>query len=262
MLGPVELLEAQTVDLPISLNGVGLEERLGDNIPENASFVDAEGNEVQIGDYLDGSTPLILNFVYHDCPMLCSIALESFGETLKRLDLGVGNEFDILTLSIGAGETPEMAANAKARMIGKLQTDEAEQGWHFLTGDESNIRTLTDAVGYNFKWVESSQEYAHPATLIFVSGDGVVTRYLHGIDFPVADMKMAIVEASEGEVGTPLDQFVLYCLRYDSNANSYVLHASNLMRLGGFLTLMMIGVGLAVYWRRERSKQEQRFTRT
>jgi len=262
-LSIVDAAAQQRVDLPPTLiEGVGLDEHLGDYLPPDASFLNAAGDEVSIGQYLNADKPLVLQFVYHDCPMLCSIALESFGEMLKGLEFSPGADFDILTVSFAAGETPEMAAASKDRMIRKIRSDEAAEGWHFLVGDEANIKTLTEAVGFQYKWVESSGEYAHPATLIFVSEEGVVTRYLNGIDHPVADVRRAIVEASEGTVGTAIDQFVLYCFRYDPAENSYVLHASNLMKLGGMFTLLMLGVGLFVFWRRERNDQEQGLPRT
>jgi len=247
----------QRIDLPPTLiEGVGIDAQLGDYIPSDASFLNAAGDEVKIGQYLNADKPLVLQFVYHDCPMLCSIALESFGEMLKGLALDPGSDFDILTVSFAPGETPQMASDAKERMIRKIHSSEAGKGWHFLVGDEANIKMLTESVGFNYKWIESTGEFAHPETLVFVSDEGVVTRYLNGIDHRVADVRRAIVEASKGTVGTAVDQLVLYCFRYDPNENSYVLHASNLMKLGGMFTLLLLGVSLFVFWRRERNDQD------
>ena len=248
---------AQISDLPTSLNGVGLDQLLGESISADVLFNDASGEEVSISELLDGKTPVILNFVYHDCPMLCSVVLDSFTETLKQMPWTPGDQFDVFTVSFSAEETPEMAFDAKERILKKLGKPEAATGWHFLTGSEESISSLTESVGFKFKWVESTQEFAHPSALIFVSGDGVITRYINGVNYPAADVRRAVVEASEGKVGSALDQVLLYCYRYDPDSNSYVLHATNLMKVGGMLTLIVIGIGLFVFWRRERSRQKQ-----
>ncbi len=250
-------VQAQTGSLPSSLGGVGLEEMLGDTIPLETAFLNESGQSVQLADFFDGKTPVIINFVYHNCPMLCSVVLESVTETLKLMPWVPGKEFKVLTISFSAIETPEMAAQTKERILLKLGKPEAGSGWHFLTGSEESILALTESVGFKFKWVESTQEFAHPSALIFVSGDGLVTRYLNGINYPSADVRRAIVEASEGKVGSPLDQALLYCYRYDPNSNSYVLHATNLMKIGGLFTLLMIGFGLFIFWRRERQRQDK-----
>lgn len=250
-------VQAQTGSLPSSLSGVGLEERLGDSIPLETPFLDEKGQQVRLQDYFDGNTPVIINFVYHDCPMLCSVVLESVTETLKLIPWVPGQEYKVLTISFSSIETPEMAAQTKERIMQKLGKVHAEDGWHFLTGSEESIGLLTESVGFQFKWVESTQEFAHPSALIFVSGDGLITRYLNGINYPSADVRRAIVEASEGKVGSALDQVLLYCYRYDPDSNSYVLQATSLMKIGGLFTLIMIGFGLFIFWRRERLRQNQ-----
>lgn len=248
---------AQTSDLPLDFKGVGLVERLGEVLPMEARFTDSNGNDVVLGKYFGSQKPVVINLVYHNCPMLCSIVLESLTETLKDLAWAPGENFEVLTVSFGAGETPEMAARAKDRVLAKLGKAEADEGWHFLVGDEENILALTDALGFTFKWMESTGEYAHPSALVFVSDEGVVTRYIHGIEYSATKVRRAIVEASEGKVGSALDQILLYCYRYDPASNSYVLHATNLMKLGGLLTLLLIGLGLFVFWRRESRNQKE-----
>lgn len=244
--------------IPPSLNGVGVEEKLGDLLPRDAAFMDAEGRPVTLGEYMDSGRPLLVNFLYHNCPMLCSITLEALGQTLADMDWTPGQEFEVISISFGAGETPDMAARAKERMLAKLGREEASDGWHFLVGDSTNIHLVTDAAGYSFKWVASTQEYAHPAALIFAGEDGTITRYLHGLDLPANDVRKALVEASEGKVGSPVDQILMFCYQYDPGSNSYVLHATNLMKLGGMFTLMLIGIGLFVFWRKERDHQVER----
>ena len=253
--------EAAPAGIPGVLRGVGVDERLGSMIPVEAVFLDSEGHEVILGDYLNQDRPVLFNFVYHNCPMLCSIALETLGQTLSDLEWTPGQEFDVVTVSFGAGETPDMAARAKERMITKLGRPEAAEGWHFLVGDSTSIQLLTRSVGYSFKWVAQTREYAHPAVLVFAGDDGKITRYLHGIDPPADDVRKALVEASEGKVGSAMDQILMFCYQYDPDSNSYVIHATNLMKLGGLFTLMVIGLGLFVFWRKERDDQDVRIPR-
>ncbi|WP_228350549.1 SCO family protein [Rhodocaloribacter litoris] len=244
-------------DLPPAFEGVGIEERLGEHVPAGLTFLDETGAEVRLGDYLGGERPVALNLVYFDCPMLCSLVLDRFTQTLRQMTWTPGEQFEVLTVSFAAGETPDLAARAKARYLSALGRPEAARGWHFLTGTEENIRALAAAVGFSFKWVEEAGEYAHPTALILLGGDGKITRYLHGMDYPAADVRKALVEASEGKVGTTLDRVLLYCFRYDPEANSYVPHAVNLMKLGGLLTVVVLALMLFVFWRRERARLHQ-----
>jgi protein SCO1 len=240
-----------------ALEGVGMESNLGSMLPKDLVFRDETGREVTIGSYLDGQTPVLLNFAYHNCPMLCSFLLSGVSKAVGEMEWVPGTEFHMVTVSFAPDEGPDLAARAKQRYVGELGKPQAAAGWHFLTGSESNIQQLAAAVGFQFKWVEEQQEYAHPAALIFVSGEGKITRYLYGIDFSPRDVRAALVEASQGAVGTPLDQIFLYCFRYDQASNSYVLYATNVMKLGGLLTVLTMGGVLFLLWRRERSNLEQ-----
>lgn len=258
-IAPVQTALAQVEaekGLPAVFADVGVDEKLGDFVPPDLTFLNESGEEVTIGEYFDGSRPVILNFVYHNCPMLCSILLESFTRTLRDMEWTPGQEFDVLTVSFSATEAPDLAAQQKARYVDTLQRPEAADGWHFLTGSDESIQALTGSTGFKFKWIESSQEFAHPAVLIFLSGEGKITRYIHGMQFPPEDVRKALVEASEGRVGSTIDRIFLYCYRYDANANSYVIHATKLMKLGGFLTVLVLATGLAILWRRERFRQK------
>jgi len=247
-------------DLPYDLKGVGLTEKLGDPLPLDAEFLDSEGNQIRLGDYFDGERPVLINYVYHSCPMLCSIALEELNRTLQELTWLPGEEFEVLTISFAAEETPEIAAGARERHLRILGREGAENGWHFLTGNEESIRRVTEATGYGFKWVEENQDYAHPAAIVFASGKGTITRYIHGMVYPTSDVRKALVESSQGKIGSAIDQVLLYCYRYDPASNSYVIHATNLMRLAGGLTVLVLVVGLFLFWRRERRSQERVLT--
>ncbi|NNF02870.1 MAG: SCO family protein [Rhodothermales bacterium] len=235
-------------------DGVGVDERLGEAVASNARFLDETGAEVRISDLMDGTTPVILNFVYHECPMLCSLLLDGFTKTLQDMAFTPGSEFDVITVSFSAAETPEIAARQKERYVASLG-EQAANGWHFLTGSDEEIARLAESVGFRFRWVQSQNQFAHPAALIFLSPDGTITRYLHGMTFAASDVRRAVVEASNGTVGSAVDRVLLYCFQYDPDANSYVLHATNLMKLGGLLTLLVLGIGLFLFWRRERGLQ-------
>lgn len=235
--------------------GVGVDERLGESVASDAVFLDETGAEVRISDLMDGETPVILNFVYHECPMLCSLLLEGFSKTLQEMAFTPGTEFDVITVSFSATETPDLAARQKERYLASLDAPDAAEGWHFLTGTEDEIARLAESAGFQFRWVASQEQFAHPAALIFLSPDGTITRYLHGMTFAASDVRRAVIEASNGTIGSAVDRVLLYCFQYDPDANSYVLHATNLMKLGGLLTLLVLGAGLFLFWRRERRDQ-------
>lgn len=242
---------------PAALEDVGLEEHLGESVPLDLTFRDESGSKVQLAEYFDGTRPVVLTMTYHNCPMLCNLILDGFTRTLQDFAWTPGDEFEVVSVSFAADETPELAAQQKRRYIRDLGDERAADGWHFLTGDEESIQALAASIGFQFRWMEDRQEYAHPAVLTFLSGEGMISRYLYGLDFPQRHFRNALVEASEGKVGTALDQVILYCFQYDPTANSYVLHAVNLMKLGGLLTVIVLGSFLFIFWRRERENLDE-----
>jgi len=232
-------------------DGVDLKEKLGEQVATDVTFYNETGEAVRLEEYFDGETPVVLSLVYHDCPMLCSLILDGVTNSLRALEWTPGDEFEKLTVSFNAIETPDVAKRQKDLYLEDYGRPEAAEGWHFLTGDEEAIARLTDSVGFTFRWVEEQQEYVHPAVLIFISGDGTITRYLHGMEYPERDMRNALVEASEGRVGSAVDRAIMYCFKFDPSSNSYVLHAWNLMKLGSILGALALGGVLLVFWRRE-----------
>lgn len=237
--------------LPGVFDGVGLTEQLGEKVPGDLAFVDETGRQVTIGSYFESGKPVLLNLVYHDCPMLCNLLLDGMTKSLQEMDWIPGEQYELVTVSFSALEGPDLAARQKEHYLDVLGRPEAARGWHFLTGSEESIQRLARSVGFEFKWVEEQQQYAHPAALIFLSGGRTITRYLYGLEFRSGDVRKALLEASEGTIGNTLDQVVLFCFQYDPNANSYVPHAMNIMKLGGLLTMLLLGAMLAVFWRRE-----------
>jgi len=239
------------------LDGVGIERQLGSSVPTNLTFRNASGETVTLDRYLDGETPVILNLVYHNCPMLCGLMLDGFTSSLESLDWTPGQEFRVLTVSFNHREGPEVARSKKDTYVERLDRAGAAEGWHFLTGDKETIRRLTEAVGFNFRWVEEKQEYAHPTTQIFLSGEGVVTRYIYGIEVPGGDVRKALVEASNGTVGNAIDQAAMYCFQFDPEKNTYTADAFNIMKIGSVLTVLILGGVLFAFWRREHEELEQ-----
>lgn len=239
------------------LDGVGIERRLGSSVPSDLELQNAEGETVTFGRYLDGETPVILNLVYHNCPMLCGLMLDGFTSTLGSLRWTPGDQFRVLTVSFNHREGPEVAREQKTAYVKRLDREGGAEGWHFLTADRKTIDALTSAVGFNFRWVEKKEEYAHPTTQIFLSGEGTVTRYIYGIELPAGDVRKALVEASNGTVGNAVDQAAMYCFQFDPNTNTYTADAFNLMKIGSMFTVLVLGGVLFVFWRREHEKLEE-----
>lgn len=245
---------------PAERAGAELNEQLGTTIPKDLIFQDEDGKAVELAQFFDGDRPVVLNLAYHSCPMLCGLMLDGMTQVLKDVSWTPGDEFELLTVSFNHREGPELAREKKEQYLKALGKPEAAGGWHFLTGDEETIKELTDAVGFQFRWIEKEQQYAHPTTLIFLSGEGKVTRYLYGMrppDLNPGDTRKALVEASEGKVGNVVDRAIAYCFQYDPDSNSYVANAFNIMRLGGVLTMILLGGMLFFFWRRERSRLDE-----
>lgn len=237
--------------------GVGLTEKLGDTIPTDLAFRNAAGETVRLSRYFAGDKPVILQLAYFDCPMICPLMLDGLAQTFQGMDWKPGQEFEVVTLSFNPREGPDLARKKKMQYVsapdseGASAIEGAGDGWHFLTGDEASIKALTDAVGFNYRWVEEKQEYAHPTAIIFLSGSGKVTRYIYGMEVSPGDARKALVEASNGTVGTAIDRIALYCFQFDPEENSYVADAFNIMRLAGGLTVVLLGITLFIFWRRE-----------
>ena len=238
--------------MPQAFKNVGLDQKLGEVVPLDIAFQNEKGKEVQLGRYFETGKPVLLTLVYHDCPMLCNLVLDNLTRTMQDMSWAPGNQYELVTVSFNHRETPELARKMKKSYLERLGRPEAAKGWHFITGDKANIERLTDAVGFSYKWIERKKQYAHPAVLIFLNENGKIMRYLPKLKTPPDEVRKALVEASNGNVGNVLDQALLYCFQYDPNANSYVASAFNIMKLGSVLTMLVLGTGLFMLWRRER----------
>ncbi len=247
--------EVRAEDLnPKEFEGVGITEHLGDQIPGDLQFKDETGKAVRLSDYFDGEKPVVLTLVYYNCPMLCNMILNGLVEGIAPLSWRPGADYRIVSVSIDARETPELAAAKKKSYLDQLGDASAGAGWHFLTGDREAIKTLADTVGFGFKYDADRMEYAHGAAIFMVSPTGKLTRYLYGIQFERSQLKLALTEAGEGKLGSAIDQFVLRCFHFDPDSRKYGIYVWGVMRMGGLLTVLLIGFMLLVFWRRERRR--------
>lgn len=243
-------------ELPKELRDIQIDEKVGDTVPlDTLAFRDSTGAPVTLARYLDGKLPVILTFNYTNCPLLCSTQLSALVGSMKQGQLEVGRQFQIVTVSLDPTETPETAAATKegyATLFPENKREQVRAGWHFLTGDESAVRALADAVGFRYRYLERTKEYVHPATLIFLSPRGIVTRYFHGIDYRPEQLDASIFKAGAGEHGVSLG-FILACFHYDPDADSYAKTGEHVMRYGalGFVVLMLASFG-TWHWRRVR----------
>ena len=241
--------------LPNRLAGeVRIAEELGATVPQDLTFLDETGAEVRLGDLLGNERPLVVAFVYHNCPMLCSLILDGVSSAVEVSDLEVGADYDVLAVSMDPNDTPQRASEVKARYVQQIGDPEAASGLHFWTvgsEHEASVQALAEAVGFGYAYDVRTGEYAHNAVLVFLSPEGMVTRYLYGIDYAPRDFRLALVEAGEGTVGSSLDRFLLTCFEYDEDAQSYSLAILTATKIGGGLLLLVVGALMFVLWRRE-----------
>lgn len=240
--------------LPGALKEVAFDQRLGESVPLDAVFRDERGESVRLGDLLEGR-PAVLAFVYYECPMLCTLTLNGLASALDVLQLDAGRDFEILTLSFNPRETPALAGAKKASYLKRYPRPTAEAGWHFLTGDEDQIHRVTDAAGFQYRWDERSQQYAHATGLVILTPQGRIARYFYGVEFSPRDLRLGLVEAGEGKVGTVVDQALLFCFHYDPATGRYGAAVMRLVRTGAALTLVGLGLFFWLGSRRTRARK-------
>ncbi len=235
---------------------VGLDQKLDSRIPLDLTFRDEEGKPVRLGDYFHGR-PVVLSLVYYQCPMLCTEVLNGMVESFLDLNFTVGKEFDVVTVSFDPSETPDLAAAKKAEYLRAYGHDGAENGWHFLTGDEPSIAKLTAAVGFHYVYDPDSRQFAHPSGIMVLTPSGVLARYFYGIEYEPKDLRFALIEAAKGNIGTPVDKLLLLCYHYDPSKGKYGLVIMNIFRAAGALTVLLVGGFLVVMFRRERRQRAE-----
>jgi protein SCO1/2 len=235
--------------VPTALSQVSFEQRLNEQLPLDLPFKDETGRVVRLGEYF-GRKPVVLTFVYYECPMLCTQVLNGLESALGVLNESIGQEFDVVTVSFDPKETPVLAAGKKKAYLERYQRPSAAQGWHFLTGDQASIDTLTGAAGFNFSWDEASHQFAHASGIVVVTPAGKVSRYFFGIDYSPRDIKFALIESSNEKIGTLAERLLLYCYHYDPTRGNYGFVAMRAVRIGGGVTLLALAGFVVVSLRR------------
>jgi protein SCO1 len=245
--------------IPTELEGVDVIEHLGGPLPRDARFLDSDGKPVRLGDYFDGKRPTVFVFAYHTCPMLCSLVLDATVKALNDVQWSVGDQFDVVSVSIDPRDTPQAATRKRAQVVASYNRSHGStRGWTFLVGDEENVRKVTDAIGFKYRYDARQKQYAHPAAIYLLTPEGHVARYLYGIQYDPADLRLGLLEATEGRSITTTERLLLFCYHYDPQGKHYSLVAMNVMRLGGVVTLVAIGSFLTIMWARERHRRKGR----
>lgn len=225
---------------PPGLKNVGIQQNLNQQIPAGLAFKDDLGRDVRLQDYF-GKRPMILNLVYYNCPMLCGEVLSGLVNSLRMMKFDVAKEFDVITVSFDPRETPEMAANKKAEFMKRYKRTGAEQGWHFLVGDQKAIDTLTKAAGFQYQYDEKTKQFAHATAIMILTPEGKVAQYYYGVEYPPKDLRLGLVEAGQGKIGNVVDQLLLYCYHYDPEQGKYSATILRVVRLAGVATMLFLG---------------------
>jgi protein SCO1/2 len=240
--------------VPPGLEDVGVQEHLDGQIPMDAQFHDQTGKAFRFGDLFDGKRPVLLTLAYHTCPTVCSMVLSQTVETMKKVGWTAGKEYVAITLSFDPRETMERTAAKRTSLLGQYGRPEAEQGWHFLLGDDTNIHRVTDAVGFHYHYVEHEQQFAHPTVIMLLKPNGQVARYLYGLEYSPNDVRIGLLEASNGKSISTIERVILYCYHYDPQGGKYVLLATRVMQIGGGITAIALVSFLSVLWIRDRKR--------
>jgi protein SCO1/2 len=228
--------------LPTALRDVKIVQKLDQQLPLDLVFRDETGQTVKLGQYF-GTKPVVLAFVYYDCPMLCTQVLNGMVTSFRVLPFQIGNEFDVVTVSFDPRETSDLAAAKKKIYVNYLPEKmraNASNGWHFLTGDQYSIAKLTDAAGFHYRYDEATKQFAHASAIMVTTPQGKLSRYFYGIDYPARDLRLGLIESSENKIGSPVEQLLLYCYHYDPATGKYGLAIMRVMRIAGVLTMLGI----------------------
>jgi protein SCO1/2 len=244
--------EGRAEPLPDELEGIGITEHLNATLPLDLAFTDDEGRAVRLGDYFRGQRPVILNLVYYQCPMLCTLVLNGVTEGMRGLAWTLGQEYENVTVSINPAETAELARVKKENYLAEYGKPGTAAGWHFLTGRQEEITALAQAVGFGYRFDPETNQFIHTAATFVCTPDGRISRYLYGIEYEEQTFRLALLEASQGRIGTQLDRLVLYCFQYDAEAGRYAPVAINIMRIGGAISAVALLGLLGWLWGRER----------
>jgi protein SCO1 len=242
--------------LPPALEGVGVEEHADTTLPLGLELTNQHGNKVRLGDYFKAGRPVLLTLNYYDCPMLCTIMLNGLVDGLREVPLMPGEDYTVVTVSFDPTESASLARSKQQVYAQYWGEPAARDGWVLNVASRAAIEELTSAVGFKYKWDEATQQYAHPAVAIFCTPDGKISRYLYGVQYDPETLRLTLVEAANGKIGTPVDQIILSCFQYDPAKGSYVPVAMNLMRASGVVIMLVLLILLTTLWRAERKRRD------
>jgi protein SCO1/2 len=245
----------RTEPLPAELKGVGVTEHLDGQIPLDLEFVDADGKRVKLQQFFDGQRPVVLTLNYSNCPMLCSLQLDGLFKALGRMDWDIGDQFEMVTVSIDPLETPDRARMTKQKYLKTYRRAGAAEGWHFVTGREEDIQKVAEAVGFQYRYSPDERQYLHIAVTMILTPDGRVSRYLYGVEYDPQTLRLSLVEAADGKIGSTTDQVLLFCFHYDATSGRYGPAAFRLMQLGGLVTVVVLVGGIWILRRKERGEK-------
>lgn len=244
---------AKDTEVPSELTGIDIEDRRGAVIPREVTLRDQDTHPVLVGDYFDGKRPVVLVLAYFDCPMLCSMVINGVLEAMKELRWTAGAEYRVLVVSFDPRDTSAAALAKQKNYAASYGRPLAARAFDFDVGDKAEVRRLASAVGFNYRWDEDSKQFAHAAGAFVITPDGRLSRTLFGLNFP--DLKLALLEASEGRIGTTIERALLFCYHYDPNAKGYVLATTRIVRASGLITMLALGTWLFGFWRGERRRK-------
>ncbi|MGE3402193.1 MAG: SCO family protein [Vicinamibacterales bacterium] len=247
--GETPALTSASPQRPEALKEVSFRQQLGEALPLDAAFKDEHGADVRLGEYFAGEKPVVVAFVYYTCPMLCTQIMNGLSATLRGLTFEAGQDFEVVLISFDPRDTPEAAAQKEREHLAYWKAEQSADGWHLLTGDAATIRRVADAAGFNYRWDEQTQQFAHVSGVLVATSEGRLSRYFYGIEYSPRELRLALVESSQGHIGSVVDEVLLYCFQYDPLSGTYGLMIRNLLRAGGVLTVAFI-LGAIVLMRR------------
>lgn len=240
---------------PPGLEHVGIEQKLDAQVPLDLQFRDENGATVKLGDYFHTGRPVVLNLVYYQCPMLCGEVLQGLTATVKVIKFMPGKDFEIVTVSIDPREAPELAKEKKKTFLERLDRPGAEKGWHFLVGQKDQIDKLTNAVGWQYEYDPKTDQFAHAAGIVLLTPKGKVSQYYYGVEYSARDMRLGMIEASQNKIGTLADAVLLYCYHYDPRTGKYGAAITNIVRLAGIVTVVVLGGFIVIMFRHDRKEK-------
>jgi protein SCO1/2 len=239
-------------ELPKELQSVGVDEHLGASLDLDMQFTDENGQQVPLRSFFHSPKPVLMAMVYYTCPSLCNYHLNGLTEAMKKLKWSTGQDFELVAVSMNHTETPDVAGKKKHNYLELYNRHTGDAGWHFLVGSKDNVAKLASQLGFRFYWMEDKKQFAHASVAYVVTPEGKLSRYLHGIEVDPNTLKLSLLEASNGKIGNLIEHALMFCFQYDPAKSKYTIYAWNIMRIGGFLTVLLLGILLIPVWWREK----------